>query len=278
MDIRNLIDYLPFTYKDRDTYKVGGKGILERFLNICGDYLSDVVVPDIDNILDVIDVENTKDIYLNYLWEFLGELPFVYYTIIDKDKWDANYNPFDGINEYNHKKSLWELQKQSSIVVPEHKIRECLKYAITMLSTKGTELFFKTLFKIYGLECTIVDPIVSTYKGEYNGFIYNEDNLEITPTFDYNDSIDGGIPNFDTDMSFDTMISYCRTCIGVDVLIGIPEGEYDLYDSVLRGLDNPEQVEDYKNYEQFCKSVALVLDKYLPFNVKVNNLQVNHIN
>ena len=31
IDLKKLIDFLPFEYKDQDTYKVDGKGILERF-------------------------------------------------------------------------------------------------------------------------------------------------------------------------------------------------------------------------------------------------------
>ena len=41
IDIRHLIDFLPWYYKDKDTYKVNDKGILERFLEICGDYFTD---------------------------------------------------------------------------------------------------------------------------------------------------------------------------------------------------------------------------------------------
>ena len=41
IDLKKLIDFLPFEYKDQDTYKVDGKGILERFLEICGSYFQD---------------------------------------------------------------------------------------------------------------------------------------------------------------------------------------------------------------------------------------------
>lgn len=34
INLKNLIDFLPFEYKAQDTYKVNGKGILERFLEI----------------------------------------------------------------------------------------------------------------------------------------------------------------------------------------------------------------------------------------------------
>ena len=40
-NLKNLIDFLPFEFKEQDTYKVDGKGILERFLEICGNYFQE---------------------------------------------------------------------------------------------------------------------------------------------------------------------------------------------------------------------------------------------
>ena len=48
-------------FKEQDTYKVDGKGILERFLEICGNYFQEDITKDIDNILDIIDID--KDVY-----------------------------------------------------------------------------------------------------------------------------------------------------------------------------------------------------------------------
>ena len=76
INLKNLIDFLPFEFKEQDTYKVDGKGILERFLEICGNYFQEDITKDIDNILDIIDIDKTQQRYLNYLWEFLGALPF----------------------------------------------------------------------------------------------------------------------------------------------------------------------------------------------------------
>ena len=54
INLKNLIDFLPFEFKEQDTYKVDGKGILERFLEICGNYFQEDITKDIDNILDKI--------------------------------------------------------------------------------------------------------------------------------------------------------------------------------------------------------------------------------
>ena len=50
INLKTLIDFLPFEYKAQDTYKVNGKGILERFLEICGEHFEDYITKDIENI------------------------------------------------------------------------------------------------------------------------------------------------------------------------------------------------------------------------------------
>ena len=64
INLKNLIDFLPFEFKEQDTYKVDGKGILERFLEICGNYFQEDITKDIDNILDIIDIDKTQQRYL----------------------------------------------------------------------------------------------------------------------------------------------------------------------------------------------------------------------
>ena len=61
INLKNLIDFLPFEYKAQDTYKVNGKGILERFLEICGEHFEDYITKDIENILDIIDIDKALD-------------------------------------------------------------------------------------------------------------------------------------------------------------------------------------------------------------------------
>jgi hypothetical protein len=129
INLKNLIDFLPFEFKEQDTYKVDGKGILERFLEICGSYFQDNITSDIDNILDLIDIDKTQQRYLNYLWEFLGELPF------------ARTGEHTGVPNLS-----------------DEQIRTILKYSIPLLKIRGSRKFFEILFNMYGLTCTIVDP------------------------------------------------------------------------------------------------------------------------
>ena len=119
----------PYYYKDYDTYKdANGKGILERFVEVCSEYFDNEVVPEIDNILDNIDVDICKDLYLNYLWEFLGEIPYS--------------------NTYNNK------------VYPYPNPRQVLRYAISLFKIRGTALFYEVLGRLYdtsiGIE--VVNP------------------------------------------------------------------------------------------------------------------------
>lgn len=128
-NLKNLIDFLPFEFKEQDTYKVDGKGILERFLEICGNYFQEDITKDIDNILDIIDIDKTQQRYLNYLWEFLGALPF------------ARTGEHKGVPNLS-----------------DEQIRTILKYSISLLKIRGSRKFFEILFNMYGLTCTITDP------------------------------------------------------------------------------------------------------------------------
>ena len=119
----------PYYYKDYDTYKdANGKGILERFVEVCSEYFDNEVVPEIDNILDNIDVDICKDLYLNYLWEFLGEIPYS--------------------NTYNNK------------IYPNPNPRQVLRYAISLFKIRGTALFYEVLGRLYDtpISIEIVNP------------------------------------------------------------------------------------------------------------------------
>lgn len=68
----------PAYYKDYDTYKdKNGKGILERFIEVCSNYLDTDIIPDIDNFMDILDVDVTPDIFLNYFGNILIIYPML---------------------------------------------------------------------------------------------------------------------------------------------------------------------------------------------------------
>lgn len=71
-----LMDLLPSYFKAFDTYKENDKGVLERFLELIGESVVDdtdrnsSMLPNIDNILDIIDVETTRAGLLDYIYDF----------------------------------------------------------------------------------------------------------------------------------------------------------------------------------------------------------------
>lgn len=95
MNLRNLINQLPFYFKEADTYKnSNGEGLLERYLQIFGKYLEDDLKPSIESMREYIsvDVLNDNDNSVNeyteitqslrgvfrndYFWDFLGQMPY----------------------------------------------------------------------------------------------------------------------------------------------------------------------------------------------------------
>lgn len=124
IDIKHLIDYLPFYYKYKDTYKDGnGQGILEKLLEICGTYFQDNIKAEIDTSLEILDIGSTSKYYLNLLWEMLGQMPF------------ARISPEPGPLSLS-------LDQQ----------RNLIKYTNTLLKIRGTEKFFKVMFGIFNNE------------------------------------------------------------------------------------------------------------------------------
>lgn len=158
MNIRNLIELLPPIFKSNDTYKVNGKGFLERYLEICGSYLTDIITPDIDNILDIISIDTTPKEYLNYLWEFLGEIPFANIYNIDSDKWALYY---DGTNS---KERLWLNPNDKPISLNDQTARDLIKYSLSLYKIRGTREFFSIILRLYGLEYGYLSDTVPSYQ------------------------------------------------------------------------------------------------------------------
>ena len=175
MDIRHLIDLLPPIFKAQDTYRVNGKGFLERYLEICGNYLTDIITPDIDNILDIIQIDTTPKEYLNYLWEFLGEMPFANIYNVDKGKWDLNY---DGTNM---NEGIWLIDNNKPIALNDQTARDLIKYSLSLYKIRGTKKFFDTILRLYGMECTITheDPDYDVVTPYFDTSHVDKDSLDI---------------------------------------------------------------------------------------------------
>lgn len=299
MNLRKLIDFFPYTYKERDTYKVNGQGILERFLEICGTYLEEYITPDIENELELIDLDKVPTMYLNYLWEYLGSIPFAYGVSIDKEKFDRYYNGLQSKEELEALSKVWTIQKKGPVVLNETKVRNILKYAITLTKIRGTKRFFETIFKLYGFECVVVDPVygatstfnswlddLPTFDSEYYKYDtakFDEDprcSQCITVNFDISCVI--GFMDINSEYFYDSKaILYC----------GNYDGLLDLYSKAVDYNNTGRTVVMAESQEQFIQQNEAAIftgsipaslsdfiafrrmmisffDRYLPYNVK----------
>lgn len=176
INIKNLIEYLPFYYKDSDTYKDSdGKGILEKFLEICGTYFQDNIKKSIDNTLEhCLKVDkDIDDTYLNYIWESFGKFPFA--------KPDS--------------KSILKLSKEQKV--------DLIKYVISLYKIRGSRKFYEIIFRLYSnkdnlLELKNIEETSPDYIEDFRDGSISRDNIDSTEVWPYFDMIP-----FDSNEKFD---------------------------------------------------------------------------
>ena len=115
MDIRHLINGVPSYYKEFDSYKVEGKGLLERFLEIIGNLLYNVK-ENINGFINVISVSKTKSENLDLLASNVGGLPFTGKNVI------------------------------TSLKLTDAQRRELIACSTYLIKNRGSREFFETLF------------------------------------------------------------------------------------------------------------------------------------
>ena len=274
LNLRNLMDFLPYYYREADTYKVSGKGILERYLEIFGNYFEDYIVADTKNILDILDIDNCPEIYLNYLWEFLGQMPFAYGCTIDPEKWSMYFNGFDSDEKMAELSKLWIIPKTSdNFRLSPDKVRIFLKYSVSLFKIRGTQRFFEILFKMYGLNCEIGYPqsdylidINGNYSSDYYGSDEdfagsdcqsNDDNGDYAGREMYISRYEDTKADIEDNVFDECPLdkrSTCTKCITLPVTI-----TGHSFDSE----DIPEE-----NFVQFQKICEAIFDRFLPYNVQ----------
>ncbi len=160
--LRSLIDWLPYYFRANDTYIKDGKGLFERYLEIFGNYFEDKVLGDINTLDDILDVDNTPEIYLGYLWEFLGSMPYANPHAIDPERWRILFNGFDSPTTVEALKKYWIYPMNTYVNgtkdhfdLTDYQVRSLVKYSIALYSIRGTKRFFEILLKLYGIEVTI---------------------------------------------------------------------------------------------------------------------------
>lgn len=256
-------------HKDYDTYKdAQGKGILERFVEICGEYFDNEVVPEIDNIVDsLIDYDKNSAIYINYLWEMFGSFPYAYGVIVGIET-PTKENIQKWIQEDDH--------------YPRADFRKLMRYILQLYRIRGSQLFFTVVGRLFNVEITVKElssgledleeadsyllapgvPAV-VEEGDDNGYIVA---VYLDPeALDDKDNQHLVYSIYDPTSQVKAVWGQdCNSCKEVSVDIKFPS-------SLQETLFNGKQLNDAgkKAYNDFIR----LIEKYLPINVRISETE-----
>lgn len=235
---------LYFHNKDTNTDNPSG-GVLKRFLDICSEYFDEEIVPDIDNLPNLWDADTTSPIFLNYLWEYLGYLPYAYGIITTGSHFDK-----DELSKIDS-----DYFRNDNCPLPEVDYRRLLKYAISLYKIRCTEKFYTILGKFYGVNITVKDPSEND-----NPFV---DSLGLSGVSPWEGDYDLSGMNYDIkDTDRYDKAALCYGCDTLEATIDIPE---NLYLSIIENGN----IENTKNM------ILEILNKYLPIQVTPFSLYNN---
>lgn len=273
LNLRKLIDLLPYYYKGADTYKnKDGKGIFERYLEIFGNYFEDHIVKDTSTITDIIDIENCDELYLNHLWEFLGQMPFAQSPQVDIEKWKVYFNGFDLKDENNWKEACTiPMNSSTDFDQDSDTIRALIKYSISLFKIRGTKQFFEILFRIYGLNCEIGEPTLEIF-GDIDNVDYSGKEADYAGIHseEHGDSQDYAGKGQDMYIS-----RYGKSKFDVGDSI-LDSYTLDRFTTCTRCVTIPVKItgHSYTNisseFNSFKVSCENIFDRFLPFNVKAD--------
>ena len=141
--------------------------------------------------MDIIDIDKAPDMYLNFLWQFLGEMPFAYGNTIDAQKWAEYFNGFYSDAKLQELSKLWIIPKEGPFTLTSTQVRNILKYSISLFKIRGTSEFFEIMMRLYGLTCVVTDPAkADSYDGWVKGnphfdqYYHYDDKYTYDNTFD----------------------------------------------------------------------------------------------
>lgn len=229
----------PAYYKDYDTYKdKNGKGILERFIEVCSNYLDTDIIPDIDNFMDILDVDVTPDIFLNYFWEYFDYIPYAYGVLVKgvpftKENVASWLNTPDGF--------------------PKADTRSILKYAVSLYKIRCTQDFYTILGRFYGVRFELEEIL---FEDGYSNKPSNNPGINyrlIGAVFEDVVSTYSGENEYYGDWKGLYPYGDCTSCTTIKANIYIPKG---MHDAIQDNIDN------VKN------AFVNLLNKYIPVNVK----------
>lgn len=259
LNLRNLIDLLPYYYREADTYKDNnGRGILEKYLEIFGNYFGDII-SDTDSLLDINDIDKCDELYLNHLWEFTGQMPFADSLRIDFEKFKtyfSNSKDWKSLSSIGYSMIL-------GMDYTKEKKRALVKYSIALYKIRGTRKFFEILFRLYGLECTISEDSLEEPQYDNEDYGGNDDDY-----WGHEDDYGGKIKNLyskgyvnsslDDDNKFDnTQVDRSSSCNLCRVVRFIVRTKY--YD--ILSINS-------KAYNSLFDGCLEIINRFIPVNVK----------
>lgn len=259
-----LKNYFPQYFKDEDTYKDDqGRGILERFLDVCGEYFDNDVVSSIENLSKQIDIDQADTLFLNYWWEYFGELPLAWGILTNGiAHWEPQYN----------KTIKWTNTIKN---YPKADSRKALRYIISLYKIRGTSLFYEVLGRIYGIRinlaripCWVCDD--SPNPPDPRRGVPIADPVALIKatkedTADYFSTTGGGGGEYhQVGSAFpvgDVPTGGCDDCICYSLDIGIPSDVW----SKLSAQEGWEE----KGKEYVLNTFVAIVEKYLPISAYV---------
>ena len=138
-----IFSLFPHYYKNYDSYKVNGKGLLERFLEATGGELDDETIKYLD--------EDNAEYYLNNLDPLLCDDDLLPHLMDD-------------------------LSNPPKILTTTNGYRKLLKYIVSLYKIRGTKASYELYFKLLGFIVSITehtpDPVVPIIYD--NGFTYDD--------------------------------------------------------------------------------------------------------
>ena len=235
----------PYYYQKNDTYHdSSGKGILQRFIEVCSQYFDDDIIaddgtqPGLDNIVNLIDVDLTPELFLNYLWEFLGEIPYAYGLIIQGKEYDK-----DNLRDWLFNNTDF----------PQADPRKLLKYAISLYKIRGTDKFYLVLGHFYGFEIELVETFDGGSVGD-DDLVPSHDHLVIAG---YDSSLSIATYSLSND---EERAPYpdgdCYSCLYFLVKVGISQERYN-------------QLISQGRLAIVMNLLLGIIEKYLPIHCKI---------
>jgi hypothetical protein len=256
-------------YRQKDTYKDSrGVGIFERFINTLAGYFDGVnpasgkwayrgsgIGPDIDNVLDILDIGTISnpgkahEVYLNYLWDYFGQIPYAYGVLYLGKGYSR-----DEINALIQNERTNLIRK-----IPETKYRDLLRYVVSLYKIRGTKQFYETIARYYGFiswELIITEqPNISPDQTIANNWeiIYDIPEVQYDEMSNSTQKI---VPQYDT-------TELCDECSEGLLKVKIDLNILNTWQIGNGTITNPERdIEDIK------KIIAELVNYFLPINVK----------